>query len=77
MTMIRIVCIAAVIMSAPLAAFAQSGTPEQRAACRPDVRRFCYMLREGDGSNAYLQCLQAHRAKLTAPCRAVLESNGV
>jgi hypothetical protein len=75
MTMIRIVCIAAMIMSVPSGALAQSGTPEQRAACRPDVRRFCYMVRESDGTNAYLECLQAHRARLTAPCRAMLESN--
>ena len=58
-------------------AMALSGTPEERAACRPDVRRFCYRIKESEGSGAYLQCLQEHRAKLTARCRAVLESHGV
>jgi len=33
-------------------------------------------LRDGT-SNAFLQCLQANRARLTTRCRAVLESHGV
>ena len=49
-----------------------SGTPEQRAACRPDVRRFCHTVKPEDGSSAYLNCLSEHREKLTEKCRAVL-----
>lgn len=73
----RAVLIPAFFLAVSAPAFAQSGTPEQRDACAPDVRRFCHMLREQDGTNAFLQCLQAHRERLRPPCRYVLESNGV
>jgi len=55
---------------------AASGTPEQQAACRPDVRRFCRAVSGEAGSFAFLACLQAHREKLSRACRDVLESNG-
>jgi hypothetical protein len=58
-------------------AMAQSGTEEEQAACRPDVRRFCYRVQQSEGNMAYLQCLQEHRDRLSARCRAVLESHGV
>jgi hypothetical protein len=54
----------------------EMGTPEQRAACGPDVRRFCKSVKPEDGPFAYLSCLQDHRAKLHAACLKVLESNG-
>jgi len=74
---IRVLLMSAVLIGASSIAMAQSGTPQEQAACRPDVRRFCYKLHEGDGTSAYLECLQQHRAKLTSRCRAVLESHGV
>jgi hypothetical protein len=74
---IRALLVSAALIAAPSIAVAQSGTSEEQAACRPDVRRFCYKLHENDGTNAYLECLQQHRAKLTSRCRAVLESHGV
>ncbi|MGD0722291.1 MAG: hypothetical protein ABR970_14730 [Roseiarcus sp.] len=74
---IRGILMSAMILGLSSAAFAQSGTPEQRAACASDVRRFCHKLTEQDGSSAYLQCLQAHRERLSKPCHYVLESNGV
>jgi hypothetical protein len=54
----------------------EMGTPEQRAACGPDVNRFCKSVKPDDGPFAYLACLQEHRAKLHAACLKVLESNG-
>lgn len=54
----------------------EMGTPEQRAACGPDVNRFCKSVKPEDGPFAYLSCLQDHRAKLHAACLKVLESNG-
>ena len=54
----------------------EMGTPEQRAACGPDVRRFCKSVKADDGPFAYLSCLQAHRKKLHIACLKVLESNG-
>lgn len=74
---LRTLLISAALIGASSIAMAQQGTPEERAACRPDVRRFCYKIRESDGSNAYLQCLQQHRERLSRRCRAVLETHGV
>ena len=54
----------------------EMGTPEQRAACGPDVRRYCKSVKPEDGPFAYLACLQDHREKLHAACLKVLESNG-
>jgi Cysteine rich repeat len=73
----RTLLMSAALIGLSSIAMAQTGTPEERAACRPDVRRFCYKIREGERSNAYLQCLQQHRERLSSRCRAVLESHGV
>ncbi len=64
------------LVGAPVAAWA-GGTPEQDAACRPDVRRFCHHVDPGSTDSAFLACLQNHRDRLSAKCRHVLESNGV
>jgi hypothetical protein len=56
--------------------FAQSGTPQEQAACRPDVRRFCHTLKEQDGDEAYLECLELHRDDLSVACRNVLIDHG-
>ena len=58
-------------------AFAATGTPLEQAACRPDVRKFCHALKEANGDQAYVQCLQAHRDQLSAACKKVLTDNGV
>jgi hypothetical protein len=55
----------------------QNGTTEEQAACRPDVRRYCYKIKDPQDTNAFLQCLQANRVRLSSKCRAVLESHGV
>jgi hypothetical protein len=60
----------------PEAGSPEMGTPEQRQACGPDVRRYCKTLKPDDGPFAYLACLQEHREKLRAACLNVLESNG-
>ncbi|PPQ40528.1 hypothetical protein SAMN06265338_102158 [Rhodoblastus acidophilus] len=64
------------LTGAASSAFA-AGTKEQEDACRPDVRRYCHQVHPDAGDDAFLTCLQAHRAKLTPKCRNVLESNGV
>jgi Cysteine rich repeat len=73
--MIRILVLTAVLTAAASAAFAQSGTPHEEAACRPDVRRFCHAV-AGSGNGPVLACLQEHRQKLRKACREVLESHG-
>ncbi len=50
----------------------EMGTPEQRAACGPDVRRFCKAVDPEDGQFAYLACLQANRAKLRSACVEII-----
>jgi len=56
------------------AAFAQ-GTPAQRAACRPDVVKFCKG--KGEDPGVLLQCLEDNRDKISEKCRNVLiEVNG-
>jgi hypothetical protein len=77
MMSVRILLVLAALIGANSIAMAQSGTPEEQAACRPDVRRFCYRVQQSEGPMAYLQCLQEHRERLSARCRAVLESHGV
>jgi uncharacterized low-complexity protein len=72
----RAILISAILMGVSTAAIAQMGSPQEQTACRADVRRFCHKLKETEGSNAFVQCLQGHRDKLSARCRAVLESHG-
>jgi hypothetical protein len=51
----------------------EMGTPEQRAACRPDVRRFCRHVKPDEGPMAYVSCLSEHREKLRPTCVRVLD----
>lgn len=69
--------LATVLVVTSTAAMAQNGTPDEQEACRPDVRRFCHNVPQNSGSEGFLQCLQAHREKISTRCRAVLESHGV
>ncbi len=52
------------------------GTPQQRAACGPDVGRFCKSVKPEEGPFAYLACLQANRTKLRPVCLKVIEGGG-
>jgi hypothetical protein len=61
----------------PIVVAQQGGTPQEDAACRRDTRRFCRHIKAGAGNNAFLQCLQEHRARLSKPCDAVLKSHGL
>ncbi len=74
--MLRSMLLAAILLCASTAAYADMGTPEQRAACAPDVRKFCHKVKESDGADAYLQCLELNRSKLSARCVGMLQSYG-
>jgi hypothetical protein len=50
----------------------QMGTPEQRAACRADVRRLCRSVPPEEGSMALYACLKVNREKLSRRCGAVI-----
>jgi hypothetical protein len=52
----------------------QRGTPQERAACAPAVRKFCKSANED--TVRVLACLQANRAKIGAACNKVLVSHG-
>ena len=73
---IREIVLSALLVASSGAAFAQQqqqGTPEQRAACSPDVRKFCYKLGKNADSSAYEQCLRMNHDKLSEPCRIVFD----
>jgi hypothetical protein len=63
----------AVLPSAP--AHALSGTPQEQAACRPDVARHCKNV-QGDDDDAFVACLVSHAPQLSQRCRKVLEAHG-
>jgi hypothetical protein len=50
------------------------GTPEERAACAPDVQRFCEQALPD--TLRVLHCLQANRGRIGRACREVLERHG-
>ena len=52
------------------------GTPQEQAACRPDVRKFCHGIKSGASNSVYLSCLQANREKLSNACLTVLKNHG-
>ena len=64
--------------AAPKCASLSQGTPQERAACQPDVTRFCQAELRTNECDVFgiLSCLQRNRARLGAPCRQVLIRNG-
>jgi len=69
--------ILSVVASFPPTARAQklSGTPQEQAACRPDVAKHCKGL-QGDDENVFVNCLVSHAPQLSEKCRKVLETHG-
>jgi hypothetical protein len=49
------------------------GTPQQRAACRPDVAKFCKGLGEDPG--LILECLEKNKDKIAEKCQKVIAEN--
>jgi Cysteine rich repeat len=68
--------LSATLIAVSTLAFADSGTPAEQAACRPDVRRFCHTVKAQDGDMAFLKCLELHRDELSVACRNVLIDHG-
>ena len=55
------------------------GNEEERAACHPDVIRYCKQFLKEDGQDdvfAILGCLQTNRGKISSSCQQVLASHG-
>ena len=65
----------AAVMLPGASAQALSGTPQEQAACRPDVARHCKGI-QGDDDNVFVNCLVSHAPQLSQKCRKVLEAHG-
>ena len=61
----------ALLTSAPLSSVVAQGTPQQRAACRPDVVKFCKG--KGEDPGVLLTCLEDNKDKISDKCRKVIE----
>jgi hypothetical protein len=75
----RIVFATALTLAAVTMASAQGqGDARERAACRPDVMRFCKQVIKDTNDDVFsiLNCLQSHRARISRACNAVLASHG-
>jgi Cysteine rich repeat len=64
--------LAVLLIAAPLSALAQ-GTPQQRAACRADVGKFCKG--KGEDPGVLLTCLEDNKDKISEKCRKVIVEN--
>jgi hypothetical protein len=56
----------------------QQGTDQERAACHPDVMRFCKAEVDANADDVFgiLNCLQTNRARISRACQAVLANHG-
>src|SRR5271168_763846 len=74
--MFRKVLLAVAFTSLSSVALATSGTPQEQAACSPDVRKFCKKVPPGSDDSAYLACLENNRDALSIKCLNVLMDHG-
>ncbi|MGB7036662.1 MAG: hypothetical protein WBD71_14180 [Xanthobacteraceae bacterium] len=54
------------------------GNPQERAACHPDVVKFCQTQLQVNPQDVLgiLGCLQTNRSKISSACQQVLASHG-
>jgi hypothetical protein len=54
------------------------GTPQEQAACKSDVMKYCKALLTTNAPNTFgiLSCLQSNRKRLSKACRSVLDRHG-
>jgi len=55
------------------------GDAQERAACHPDVVRYCKeLIKDGDNADVFaiLSCLQTNRTKISRACNQVLANHG-
>jgi hypothetical protein len=60
-----------VLIAAPLSSAFAQGTPQQRAACRADVAKFCKG--KGEDPGVILTCLEDNKDKISDKCRKVID----
>jgi hypothetical protein len=63
-----------VLASLPSIVIAE-GTPQEQAACRPDVRKFCYKVPQSAGSKAFQDCLESNRNLLSDKCKQAMAAH--
>ena len=68
------IALALAALSGAAHAEGSSGTKEEQAACRPDVRKLCGSIGKAD-EQKYHDCLQGHFAALSPKCQQVLSSH--
>ena len=71
MSLFRVTAAALALTLSASLALAQ-GTPQQRAACRPDVVKFCKG--KGEDPGVLLTCLEDNKDKISEKCRKVIEA---
>jgi uncharacterized protein (DUF2147 family) len=74
---IRATVHSAIMIGVSSPGFARLGTSEEQAACHDDVPHLRHKIKEENGTNAFLQRLPGHRAKISLRCRDALERHGV
>ncbi len=62
----------------PVSGSLGQGNPQERAACHPDVTKFCQTQLEVNPNDVLgiLGCLQANRRNISQACQDVLASHG-
>jgi hypothetical protein len=63
----------------PVASPLGQGNDQERAACHPDVVKYCQSQLQANPDDVLgiLGCLQGNRPKISAACQQVLASHGV
>jgi hypothetical protein len=56
------------------AASADTGSKQEQAACRPDVRKLCSNIGKAD-EQQYRACLQFHFGELSPKCQQILTAH--
>jgi hypothetical protein len=78
--MFRTIAVAAALMltTVTMVSAQGQGDARERAACRPDVMRFCKQLVKGNNDDviSILNCLQSNRPRISKACNQVLVSHG-
>ena len=70
--MFRKILLILALISLSSTAMAVSGTPEEQAACSPDVRKFCYKIPQSAGNKAFQDCLISNRNIISPKCQQAL-----
>ncbi len=62
----------------PVASPLGQGNPQERAACHPDVTKYCQVQLQINPNDVLgiLGCLQTNRTKISHACQEVLASHG-